>query len=289
MTFTERYVHTGNIALNVADWGVSSPGAPVVILIHGYGSSWHTWGRVVDKLSSMFHLYAVDLRGMGRSGRYGAGSDRQTWADDIASAIPRLSSGPVVLVGHSLGGWVTAAVASRNPHLVSKAVLVEAFSGAQSEVRKRERQVRHEERQKRAALIRAAITPADLVPMVSERYDGASANSISRIARMYFELDPALEAGRPGPSDDSDMFESMFRSIQCPALIIYGSVANGGIMSDEEARRVADLIPDSKLLSWPKVGHSPHIARNHDFIRALNRFASEQAPKVPTGRNSPNP
>ena len=46
-------------------------------------------------------------------------------------------------------------------------------------------------------------------------------------------------------------------------------------IADEEAERVVDLIPNSRLLSWPKVGHSPHIARNHDFIRAAKRFAAE--------------
>jgi pimeloyl-ACP methyl ester carboxylesterase len=92
---------------------------------------------------------------------------------------------------------------------------------------------------------------------------------------MYFELDPVLEAGRLNPSDDFDQFESLLAAIECPVLIIRGNVEKGGIMSDEEAERVIDLIPNSRLLSWPKVGHSPHIARNHDFIRAAKRFAAE--------------
>ena len=71
MSFTERYVHTGKIALNVAEWDASLPESPVLVLVHGYGSNWNTWGRVVDKLAEEFKLFAVDLRGMGRSGRYG--------------------------------------------------------------------------------------------------------------------------------------------------------------------------------------------------------------------------
>ena len=212
---------------------------------------------------------------MGRSGRVGKDATRQTWADDVVSLLTTLFDKPVFLVGHSLGGWVTAAVASQHPELVSKIVLNEPFSGALSEVRKQESIVRHEAREARADLIRAATTPDDLIPMVRERYAGASEDSIGRIARMYFELDPALEAGRPGPPDEDEMFEQLFRSVESPTLMIYGSVEKGGIMSDDEANRVADLIPNSKLLSWPKVGHSPHIARNHDFIRALNRFWAE--------------
>ncbi|MEK9675473.1 MAG: alpha/beta fold hydrolase, partial [Chloroflexota bacterium] len=101
---SERYVHTGNIALNVAEWTQPSADAPVMVLIHGYGSNRHTWGRVTDKFSTQFHLFAIDLRGMGRSGRFGRYAKRQTWADDISACIPMLTDKPVVLVGHSLGG-----------------------------------------------------------------------------------------------------------------------------------------------------------------------------------------
>jgi pimeloyl-ACP methyl ester carboxylesterase len=104
MSFTERYVHTGKIALNVAEWDAPSSEASALVLVHGYGSNLNTWGRVVDKLATEFKLFAVDLRAMGRSGRYGKGSSRQTWADDMADLIPRLSDGTVYLVGHSLGG-----------------------------------------------------------------------------------------------------------------------------------------------------------------------------------------
>lgn len=274
MTFIERYVHTGQIALNVADWGVpeSEPDAPAIVLIHGYGSNWNTWGRVVDRLSRDFHLFALDLRAMGRSGRYGVGSSRQTWADDVAAVLPALSSAPVYLIGHSLGGWVAAAVAAQHPELVAKAVLVEPYSGANSEVRKQARQRPPEHRGLRARQIRSAATPEDLIPAVAEQYSGASDDSIGRIAKMWFQMDPALEEGPISRSEDSETFDDLFSAIKCPVLMIRGATDKGGILSDEETNRVAGLIPNARVLIWPKVGHSPHIARNHDFIRATKRF-----------------
>lgn len=275
MKFTERYVHTGDIALNVAEWPEPLPDAPTVVLVHGYGSNWHTWGRVIDRLSAEFHLFAVDLRGMGRSGRFGKSSRRQAWADDLASLIGRLSNTPVTLIGHSLGGWVAAAVAAQHPELVSKAVLVEPYTGAYSEVRKRERARRREQRDRRAELIRMAATPEDLIPMVREQHNGAAEDSVRRIARMWFELDPVLEAWMSSRSRDEGTFDHIFGAIQCSTLVIQGAVHRGGIMSDEESDRLAGLIPDCRILRWPRVGHSPHIARNHDFIRAIKRFHAE--------------
>ena len=275
MTFTERYVHTGKVALNVAEFESPSPDAQVMVLVHGYGSNWNTWGRVVDKLAAEFHVYAVDLRAMGRSGSYGAGSSRQTWADDIAALITMLTTGPVYLVGHSLGGWVTASVSSDHPELVTKAIIVEPYSGAHSEVRKQARQRKPELRGVRARQIREARTPDDLIPAVTEQYEGASEDSIKRIAIMWFQMDPALEEGPISRAEDEETFDEMFNSIQCPVLMINGAADKGGILSEEESERVAGLIPDCRVLTWPKVGHSPHIARNHDFIRATKRFWAE--------------
>ena len=277
MTYTERYVHTGQIALNVAEWNapLTESVAPTIVLIHGYGSNWNTWGLVVDKLSVKFKLFAIDLRAMGRSGRYGEGSSRQIWADDVAALLPLLSDQPVYLIGHSLGGWVTAAVAAQHPELVSKAILVEPYSGANSEVRKRARKRPPEQRGRRAQQIRDATTPDDLIPAVTEQYAGASDDSIRRIASMWFQMDPALEGGPISRTEDSEAFDDIFGTIQCPTLMIIGATNKGGILSDEEAERIVNLIPDAQLLSWPKVGHSPHIARNYDFIRATKRFWAE--------------
>ena len=272
---TERYIHNGDIALNVAEWHSPSPDATPMVFAHGYGSNRHTWGRVTEKLAETLHLFSVDLRGMGRSGRFGKAVRRQTWADDIARLIPKLVGRPVVLVGHSLGGWVAAAVAAQRPELVAKTVLVEPYSGAQSEVNKQERARRIEHRERRANLIRTATTPGDLAPAVREQYAEASEDSIGRIARMWFELDPILETGLTSPSGEAETFEEMFSAIECPTLIVRGAVEKGGILSDEESDRLTRLIPDSRTLSWPRVGHSPHIARNHDFIRAVKRFLRE--------------
>lgn len=272
---TQFFVHTGKVALSVKKWESPLHHATVLILIHGYGSNSETWGRVVDKLSKAFELFTIDLRGMGRSGRYGKKSVRQTWADDVASAIAVLAKEPVVLVGHSLGGWVSAAIAAQYPDLISKAILVEPYTGAYSGVRKQSRQRPQSDRKTRAELIRSALTPKDLQQAVAKEYEGASDDSVRRIAKMWFEMDPDLEERPLSKSEETETFDDIFNSIECPTLIIQGSPDKGGILTDQETARVADLIGDSHVLKWPRVGHSPHIARDHDFVRAVKQFQKD--------------
>jgi pimeloyl-ACP methyl ester carboxylesterase len=275
MKVTERYIHTGKIALSLSEWTRPTPDAPPILLLHGYGSNSQTWGRVTDKLSNFFHLFALDLRGMGRSGRYGRNSDRQTWAEDVISVIKIITSKPMMLIGHSLGGWVAAAVSATCPELISKVVLVEPYSGAHSEVRKQAAKRPPEQRSLRAKQIRNAHRPEDLSIAVSKQYPGVSVDSIKRITHMWFQMDPGLEEAPVSSSEEKETFDEIFRNIKSSTLIINGSVVEGGILSEKETARIADLIPASRVLSWPKVGHSPHIARNHDFIRAVQRFWNE--------------
>ena len=92
---------------------------------------------------------------------------------------------------------------------------------------------------------------------------------------MWFQMDPGLEEAPVSSSEETETFDEIFRNIKSSTLIINGSVLAGGILSEKETVRIAGLMPNSRVLYWPKVGHSPHIARNHDFIRAVRRFWDE--------------
>jgi pimeloyl-ACP methyl ester carboxylesterase len=72
-----------------------------------------------------FAEVAVDLRGHGRSSAPDRGCGAVDLAGAVAAWLRRLSTGPVVAMGHSLGGSVVSALAIEHPDPVRRLVGVD--------------------------------------------------------------------------------------------------------------------------------------------------------------------
>jgi lipase len=99
-------------------------GAPVVAL-HGLTATYITFMGVAERLRGRHPLFAPDLRGRGDSdkpdGPYGIAQH----ARDVAQAMRALGLGPSLVVGHSMGAFVAAALAAAEPELVAGLILVD--------------------------------------------------------------------------------------------------------------------------------------------------------------------
>jgi pimeloyl-ACP methyl ester carboxylesterase len=106
--------------------GTGSP----VLLTHGLGDTASTWDHVVPALALDHRVTCWDLRGHGRSE---APSDPARYSRDIAIAdLLRMVdevAPPITLVGHSLGGYLSLAVALRHPELVRGLVMISSGPG----------------------------------------------------------------------------------------------------------------------------------------------------------------
>ncbi len=109
--------------LRVGRWTASDPGAPVVLAVHGVTANHLSWQSLAAL--DRFTVVAPDLRGRGRSNRLEgrAGMDRH--ADDLVAVLDHLGLDTVRVAGHSMGGFVAAALAERHPGRVAATVLVD--------------------------------------------------------------------------------------------------------------------------------------------------------------------
>lgn len=115
--------------LSALVWG---DGEPELFLIHGGAQNAHTWDTVALVLDRP--LVAIDLPGHGHSGRPADGAANVSRnAEDVAEVIRVLAPEMPTIVGMSLGGLTTIALAAVAPELVRKVVLVDITPGVNSE------------------------------------------------------------------------------------------------------------------------------------------------------------
>ncbi|MFM2068242.1 MAG: hypothetical protein RLZZ584_3151 [Pseudomonadota bacterium] len=112
-------------------WSVGRTGpvdAPAVLLVHGLGQNAHTdWAGTAIDLARDHQVLAVDLPGFGASPPPRYALAFATLADQLAELVTRLAPARRVhVVGHSLGGALSLALAHRHPDLVERLVLVDA-------------------------------------------------------------------------------------------------------------------------------------------------------------------
>jgi pimeloyl-ACP methyl ester carboxylesterase len=104
--YDERTVDLGEVVMNYAETG--SPAKPPLLLIPGQTESWWGYEKAMALFARDFHVFAVDLRGQGRStwtpGRY----TLDNMGNDLVRFIATVIKRPVVTSGCSSGGLLSA-------------------------------------------------------------------------------------------------------------------------------------------------------------------------------------
>ena len=100
----ERCVRGDGVDLAVTERGL--PGAPTLVLVHGYPDSQSVWNDVAERLADRYHVVAYDVRGAGRSGspQEKDGYSLEKLSRDLAAVLETVAPGKKVhLVGHDWG------------------------------------------------------------------------------------------------------------------------------------------------------------------------------------------
>ncbi|KHO25798.1 alpha/beta fold hydrolase [Mycolicibacterium setense] len=109
--------------LNVREYG--PPGDRALVLLHGYSASIEWWERVAPQLARDQRVVAIDLVGHGGSEAPsdGAAYGSAEQAKAVRNALVQLGVRRAVLIGHSMGGAVSAELARQYPDLVERVVV----------------------------------------------------------------------------------------------------------------------------------------------------------------------
>lgn len=110
--------------MTVGVWGPEDPAAPTVLAVHGVSASHRSFGLLAEQLPQV-RILAPDLRGRGRSNGLPGPYGMKAHAADLAAVLEELATGPVTVIGHSMGAFVTVVLAHRHTDRVAAAVLVD--------------------------------------------------------------------------------------------------------------------------------------------------------------------
>jgi pimeloyl-ACP methyl ester carboxylesterase len=120
---------TDDAAIHLATTESGPAGAPTIVFTHGWVDDRTAWDGVLAELGEDAHCVSWDLRGHGESDVPPPGQYTRDHALADLQRIVDAANGPVILAGHSLGGYLSLAYTLLHPDQVRGLVLVAAGPG----------------------------------------------------------------------------------------------------------------------------------------------------------------
>jgi pimeloyl-ACP methyl ester carboxylesterase len=247
---------------------------PPIVFLHGVTGRWQAWLPVMTAFADAWRVYALDLRGHGRSGHVPDGYRLMQYAADVVAFLRRRVERPAVLVGHSLGAMISIAVAAEAPEAVRAVVLEDPPLAAFSDQRFAERA----ERPGFTAMrdLARARHPADrLFAALKELQPDVDAAALGGRVLTLGQMDPeVLTPILEDRAKEGYDLEALLRRIACPVLLQQGNVALGAALEDERASKARSLLVNGTFRYFDNVGHGIHAQQPFEFCRNLREFLS---------------
>ncbi|MES2977991.1 MAG: alpha/beta hydrolase [Pseudomonadota bacterium] len=111
---------TSGAQLAVTNYGPAE--GPTLLLTHGWGADQHEWTWLMRALPQSTRVVTWDLPGLGRSSRPRGEYTMAAMASDLDSVVSSVKGGPVILVGHSVGGMLNLEYARLHPEKLGRQV-----------------------------------------------------------------------------------------------------------------------------------------------------------------------
>ncbi len=245
----------------------SNGGVPL-LLLHGMASMWQSFSFLIPHLEKDFHVFAMDLRGHGKS-HWASSYKIGEFIPDIASFIEKCIKEPTVIFGHSYGGMLGIMTAAQYPELVKGLILGDSIISLdflkEFSLRNKDTTIfwRHLANE---TSFEGILTELKNQPMPVPNQEGCFAPAYKVIgennpyfqflASTLYQLDPEIlmaDIDCPDETYSEFQVEKLFPKIQCPVLLLQANPKLGGLMRDEDINRVLTLLP-----------REPHHVRIHN-------------------------
>jgi pimeloyl-ACP methyl ester carboxylesterase len=269
--------------INYVDIG--SGDGPPIVFIHGLSGTWQNWLENLPYFAQNHRCIAMDLPGFGYSDMPAEKISIKGYARQVDALCEQLDLGPCIVVGNSMGGFVTAELEIRHPDRVERACLAAAAGISITNLRRR-----------------PVMTGARIIGALGAASGAQNRFVVSRphlrwfftnfVFRYPLRIAPDLMyeqlrgAGRPGFVDAMDAltdydFRDRLPDIKAPTLIVWGEYDM--LVPVEDAHEFERLIPQSRTVILEDTGHVPMLERPAKFNELLEELIEGRGVGAETG------
>lgn len=271
MELKHAFFDTGEVRIHYVEGPRSGP---ALVLLHGATGDWQGWNTVLPALVENWHVYSLDLRGHGDSGRAVNvdGYHVSHFVNDINCFLREVVKEKVLLVGHSWGGVVALLCGSLAKEVVHGLVLVDPalivrrpnteskpyidyFSLVDQTL-----QTNNSLEGMLAAL--QVMIPGGLPPEIADPW----ARRLLKVDVNFLQI---VMAGSESVKNVD--FEHLIREVTCPILLLQADLANGGVLTQEEIDLIQVSNGDVQIFHFPGAGHVIQDERPVELAKIINQ------------------
>ncbi|MEQ9506566.1 MAG: alpha/beta hydrolase [Hyphomonas sp.] len=237
--------------------------APVIILVHGFSASLHTWDGWVSNLKRDYRVISVDLPGHGLSRCI---DNSQIGPDQFIDTVQRVANTLEIerftLAGNSMGGSAAWNYALAHPERLDGLVLVDAAGWPRTEDESKDRPLAF--RLLDISLARRVMQDLDLTSIIRDGLEDSFGDPAfvtdemveryASLARAPCHREALMELGS-GSAGRVDATPELLSAITTPTLVMHGEQDN--LIPVEHGRNFAAAIPGAELILYAGVGHLP--------------------------------
>lgn len=265
---TSRVTTDDGVGLDVECQGSGAP----FLMVHGFTGARDDFTDHLSRLAEHATVVTFDHRGHGRSDHPADVSaySLDRLARDALAVADALDLGRFRLLGHSMGGMVARRLVLAHPDRVDGLVLMGTSPGPPSDIDPELAEIAAQLALEDMTALREILDEANVL--------GSEADQRVRRERPGYEELCAWRWAHMSPHGyagllrdivhQPDQLDAM-RSISCPTLVIAGEQDTTFLV---DARRIAGVVPDGRLVVVPDAGHSPQFESPDAYFEAVDGF-----------------
>lgn len=239
----------------------------VIVLLHGFTESSAIWKHFTTQLSSKYRVVTPDLPGHGKSESIAAIHSMELMAEVVYTLLKKLRISRCMMVGHSMGGYITLAFAASYPKMLKGFGLFHShcFADTPQEQENRNRTISIVNQDKFGFI--AQFIPGLFPLEVHAKYAKEIQKLVQRAAKMHKDGVIAALEGMKSRKD----YSALLKSTPLPVLFILG-------LKDSRApiARLWEMITlpaASQTLLLRDNGHMGYIEAPETTLGAVSAFA----------------